>query len=263
MATVYRGTNRPEIKGVRKGLSFTYSLPVAVIYSSVPGDPFARSRELQKAHFLPSSTVHVATVNAHHSLEFPQLPYMTFREALRLLNYGFDGGISGDEAVKILNYLHNRLIEKAKGGPFKYQVLDEDDGEPLTEENLPLSFTSPITLLSEFRDSWAWDGNLDTAELLVADSYIFADAPAFQRSAVAQGYDSLIYPDVFESAEYATEDLIGQPVWDLEGVEEEQDIEGEFIPVHMTLRILDPNIVVETISYPTEEVLPEIGVEAA
>jgi hypothetical protein len=248
LETVYRGTQYKAIEGARKGLSFAYSLPVAIIWSARPGDIWGR-REPQ---FLPTSTIHIAQLEIKKPFVIEE-PFTSLGDVLRRLKY--PRGIADDDVRKIYNYLHNRIIGKVPGGDFSYVVLDEDGGEPRDEDEVPLSFRSPQSLISLARDDWDNDPGLDTADLLQVDTFIFADAPAFQRAAVAAGYDAMVYMDVFQGGEHAAPILLKQDVYDLEGVTEEQDIQGEYVPAHMTLRPLDLNIIVEVTSIPTVDVV--------
>jgi len=174
---------------------------------------------------------------------------------LQKLRYGYVGGIEEDEVRKIYNYLHNRLIGKAPGGEFMYKLLGEE-GERIDDYDIPLSLLSPETAISWVgREDWDMDPSIDTALRLEADTFIFADAPAVQRAALAQSYDAIIYPDVFQGGEVASETLFGCDVTDLAGIWEEDDLEDEYVPTHWTLRLIDPSIVVSQTSTPTYEIL--------
>lgn len=252
--TLYRGTQAPEVKGVREALSYTPSLPVAIIWSSHPGDEWGR----EGPHFLPGSTVHTAKLNTNKTLELSEYPHTTFESILKKLRYGKRGGIANDEAVKILTYLHHRLIGRAKGGEFKYIVLDAE-GEPEDPWDVPLSFATPITLISRLRDDFEYaDSSEEALELagrLEADTFIFADAPAVKRAALKMGYEVLWYPDVFEGGEYAVPKLLGMNVGDLQGVSMDYDIEDEEIPTHDTWRPLIADAIVTVESVRAQELL--------
>lgn len=248
MQTVYRGTQRAVIEGVRKGESFAYSLGVAIIWSARPGDVWAR-RETQ---FLDTSTVHTAIVAPRAPLVLSTNNHCTLADVLRRLDY--PNGISDEEVRKIYNYMHNRIIGKASGGEFKYLVVDEE-GNERDEDEVPFSFRNPQSMITLAREDWDFDPGFDTAELLIADTYIFADAPAVQRAALRLGYDVLTYPDVFDGGEAAARELLGCDVYRLDGITEEMDLNGRFVPQHLTLRLLDPAAVAGIASTPTAQLL--------
>jgi len=253
METVYRGTQRPTLEGVRKGASFAYSLPVAVIWSARPGDIWLNI----KTQFLSTSTVHTVQIDPHNPLKLSNKSYTYLGSVLRALGLtddDFADDATSSEVAKVYNYLHNRLIGKAKGGEFLYRVFDEE-GERRHEDEVPLSFRHPQSLITLARDDWDYEPSLDTADQLQADTYIFADAPAIQRIAIRRGYDALIYPDVFQGGKSASEELLGCPVDRLEGIEMDLDLEREEVPVHWTFRPLDERVIVEVMSTPTANVI--------
>lgn len=250
--TLYRGTQRPEIEGVRKGLSYTPSLPAAVIWSSMPPDAWGR----REPAFLPTSTIHEAQiVRGGKVLQLAEDSYVSFQRILLLFGYGRRNGISKDEAIKILLYMHNRVIGKARGGEFLYKLVDED-GEERDDRHLPLSFSSPMTLISEFKDEFEGDDTITGR--LAADVFIFSDAPAVQREAVRQGYDILSYRDVFQGAEGASEKLLGIPAEDLHGVETEYDLNRDRVCVHETYRPLTAGAIKVVGSILTKDLLKRV-----
>jgi hypothetical protein len=252
MQTVYRGTQRETLEGVRKGASFAYSLPVAIIWSARPGDIWHN----RKTQFLPTSTVHRAQIDARNPLELSDENYSTLGDVLRALQFGASDGITEDETRKIYNYLHNRIIGKASGGEFAYRVFDFD-GEERDEDEVPLSFTNPESMITLARDDWDFESTVETAERLVADTYIFADAPAVQRVAMRLGHDVLVYPDVFQAGEDAAQELLGCRVSQLDGVSTARDLKGKRVPVHGTLRLLDPTSIIEIGGVPTTSLLEQ------
>lgn len=260
MQAVYRGTQRREIKGARTGQSWAFSLPVAVIWSAVPGDPWAHSKEVRRAHFISTSTIHIGQADVRNALNLGGI-YTSLAEVLRKLEWGSPEGITDEEVLRVFNYMHNRLIGKAKGGEFVYQVLDEY-GDPRDESEIPLSFLMPMTLISEARDEW--DAAYDRAEAMelaarvVADTFIFADAPRVQMAAKRLGYDALTYHDVFQGGESAAEELLGRDVEDLEGIEQDYDLEDNWVPIHDTLRPLGDDVITDVVAVPTEEVLADM-----
>lgn len=171
-------------------------------------------------------------------------------EVLRLLRYGEDGGISHGEALKIYNYLINRESGKARGGEFRYEVLDED-GDP-TEEGLDLSGRSRLRDAKDSFDAWQ---DLDDADRLVADAYVFADAPAFVRAARALGYDGVVHDDPFEGGPPAAESLFGRRLEPRDGVGRRRDVSGAMVPCHTTWRAFSASSVVKVASAPTLELV--------
>lgn len=247
---LFRGTQSPELKGYHSAMSWTPSLPVAIVWSSMPPDVWSQ----RKAAFLPGSTVHIGELQTNKVLEISEYPAVTFGAILRKLKYGKPGGITMDEALRVLLYMHKRLIGKAKGGEFLYRILDED-GEEVEERDFPLSFTDPMTMISEFREDFESAGDIGFGDYLEADTYIFADAPAVQEVARRLGYEAMLYPDIFQGGSYVTEELIGLPANNLQGVLKDEDLEGEWVPVHDTYRPLVEGAIVEVESIPTAEVL--------
>ena len=230
------------MKGVSGSMSFSYSLPVAIIWSARPGDVWSD----RKTCFVEGSTVWTVRVAPKKTLNLGG-EHTTLREVVKKLSPMPDG-----EIRKILLYMHNRELGKAKGGEFIYKMFDED-GEELGDDEVPFSLRSPHTRLT-------WHGleELDSGygiPSLAADTFIFADAPAVRRAAKALGYDSIKYMDAFQGGESAAEELLGEDVWDLEGVGLDEDLEGDEIPIHETFRVLDPDIIVSVESEPTAEVL--------
>ena len=252
----YRGTQRKSIKGLKGALSFTPSLPVAVIWSAVPGDFWAR----RKPKFLSTSTVHEVQIDSQNQLKLVDSDYIgsnyvSLADVLRSLSYGEPEGISESEVRKIYQYLHNRLIGKARGGEFLYKLFNED-GEEVDDSDVPFSLRSPITPISYYGFyEWENEPTLETASRLLADTFIFADSPAVQRAAKALGYESIAYVDVFAGGEQASEDLLGCPVEDLTGVEMETDLENSEVPTHWTMRPLDTSIIQNVESLPTAQVV--------
>jgi transposase-like protein len=250
MSIYYRGTQLRSIRGARKTLSFTPSLPVAVVWSSHPGNFWHGI----KPHFLKTSTVHKAEINSEKQLTLPW-NHCSLSDVLKALNYQ-DGGISDEEVRKIYQYLHNRLIGKTKyAGDFSYRLYD-DEGEEVDDYEVPFSLRRPQTTISWYGiEQWDDDPCLETASRLWADTFIFVDAPAVQRAAKDQGYNSIAYIDVFAGGEPASEHLFGCPVWDLAGVDEDTDLEGDDVPVHWTVRPLDKRIIKILERVPAEEIV--------
>lgn len=255
---LYRGTQKPDAKGVRGAASYTPSLPVALIWSAVPGDMWAR----RPANFLPTSTIHFASLatDADKVLRLSDSNHESFSEVLGLLKYGEPSGIDQDGVLKILQYMHNRIIGKAKGGEFRYIVLDED-GYPQDESDLPLSFTNPMTLIGELKDAFEFDGRhflVSHANRLTADTFIFADAPAVQRAALKLGYQAISYPDLFVGGETAAKQLLDMEVEDLQGVQIQRDIDSDDVPTHETIRPLAKSSVEPIKAVRTLDLLKEI-----
>lgn len=250
---LYRGTQRQAIKGTKKVTSWTPSLPVAVIYSARPGDAWG-SRE---AAFLPTSTVHIGDLKPRAKVLnlCGGGNYCSFGAVLKELQYEKPDGISHAEAIKILTYMHNRLIGKVGGGDFTYRIEDEDGDE----REFPLSLRE--TPLSMWRDEFDWD--TDVVNELRADTYIFADAPAVRRAAIKLGFDAVQYDDVFSGGPSAAKELLGcDSIYQMEGVDKDWDLENEYVPLHTTIRPLHKDAIVNTESVSTESVLPEVVCEA-
>lgn len=249
---LYRGTQTPEVKGHLKSASYTPSLPAAIIYSARPG-PWGTDPE-----FLSTSTVHIARLETDKILELSPYADTSFQDILRLLRYEKKNGIDIDEAVKILQYMHNRILGRTQGGEFKYKVVD-DFGHELDPDDVPFSLTMPETLISQFKDDFELEQSIDEAETsLVADSFIFADAPAVGRAARKLGYEAIKYPDVFAGAEGVSEKLLGIPVDRLQGIREEEDIDYDPVPMHDTIRTLVEGAVVPVESIPTLKLLKRL-----
>jgi hypothetical protein len=253
---VYRGTQHRSVEGALKSLSFTDSLPVAVIWSAMPGDEWAN----RPTKFLESSTVHAYDIHPRSTLALGgDEPGMSLGDLLRTL--GYPNGISPEETRKIFIYLHKRLLGRTKGGGlFNYLYVDEE-GNEYTDDDLSFSLTDPETMLS--KALWDWDGEFEdeaivnVADKLYIDTFAFADTPAVQRAAIKLGYDSIAYVDAFVGGTDASKVLFGVPVKDLVGVRMEWDFVAgnRKIPTHLTLRVLDERIIKQRWSFPTKEVL--------
>jgi hypothetical protein len=243
---VYRGTTR-KIKGGRRGAhSYTPSLEIAAIWSARPeASSFSR-----RAVFLPTTTVHANDLDCRNLLDM-RGNHTNLSAVLQLLQYGKPNGITDEEVLRVFNYLQNRVTGKAKGGAFAYRIYDEDGDE--VEEDL---FSYPIANL---RDEFSWSPSLDVAEGLVADTFIFVDAPRFQLVAKRLGYDCVRYADAFAGAEWAAPELLGKPAEDVEGVTYEYDLEMSLIPTFMTYRPLSLRPIRVLWSRPTARVFGQRG----
>lgn len=258
---VYRGTQRADLGGVLKSGSWTYSLPVAMIWSARPGDVWASSAARRDPAFLPTSTIHIAETSARRTLTLSTTPHTSFSSILKLLQYGKRDGITEDEARRVLNYLHNRLVGRAKGiSEFGYRVTDED-GDLLDPQDVPLSFRNPETLISMLRDDWDEEPGLAMAERLQADAFVFADAPAVQKVAIRLGIEALIYVDVFEGGKYAAPILLGTPAEKLSGVKYGYDIEHKRVLDHETFRALTDSALSNVRSVPVSVLLEKAPAE--
>lgn len=248
---LYRGTQREAIGGVRPTLSFTSSLGVALIWSAVPPDPFSSSRDSRVAHFVPASSVHAVHLAMRRPLAWEGLT-MSLYDVLVSLRYGEPDGITVEEVGKVYNYLHNRITGKAKGGEFRYEVVDED-GEPVEDES-GLDFSGRTRILDE-KDLFMGSEDLEDAGRLQADAFIFADAPAVVKAATRLGFDGIIHADVFAGGTGAAPTLLGLDVEELDGVEEDRDIDGEWVPSHRTWRPFSADQVVNVARLPSAEAL--------
>ena len=235
----YRGMQNPAHKGLRGVPSYTTSLDVALIWSARPGDIWAR----RGAQLLSTSTVRAVDLHFSRLLELgdDQYPYIEFQEVLQKLQFGQPNGLTHEEALRILQYLHNRVIGKARGGEFQYLYFDEDGNEPMDDDEVPFSLRNPQTLISWQVMSDFDDGYMtphEAAKRLLADAFIFADSPAFQKVARRLGYDGVMYADAFSGCDNAAEAVLGKDCHDVEGVWQETDLEDDYIWLHTTYRPL-------------------------
>ena len=238
---MYRGTHGTDPNATQlKTPSFTPCLDAATIYSAIPGDEWGR----RAPSFLETSTVHAAFIDASPVLRLGgNEPQANLGDVLRDLKFGQPEGISRDEVVRIYNYLHNRALGRTPGGAFKYQVFD-DEGTLLDLEDddvVPFSISRPQTIFSVFRESFDFSRDneiLVEASGLVADAFVFADTPAVVRAAQRLGFRGISYMDVFEGAEAAAPVLLLCEAEDIDCIEELQDLEGDLVLCHETLRPL-------------------------
>lgn len=260
----YRGTQRRDLGGVRGAQSWTDAIAVALIWSAVPGDPWASSRERRDAHFIETSTVHAAHLALHHPLVIRET-YMDVADVMRALHYGEPNGITADEVRRVFNYLHNRIYGKAPGGEFSYVVVDED-GEPLDEHDEPFSLTGTASHILDLRDEatqYGWDDevvgiDIKVAERLAADAYVFFDSKTVQAVARRLGFDGFVYPDLFQGCESAARDLFGLECDDIEGVDDARDVKHETVFTHRTYRPLTEESVVPMWDAPSLMLLPDV-----
>lgn len=193
-----------------------------------------------KATFKPGlSTVQAVKLQASPVLIITESLSCSMGDVFRALDYGKPNGLSFEEATRIFNYLHNRLIGKTKGGSFDYAVVDTE-GEEMSEDDVPFSLTSPETLISMIRNDFVdSDGDIDFADCVSADTFIFADAPSFQKAAMRLGYRSTLYHDVFQGGKSASQDLFGVPVERLDNIFMDYDLNMKRVPSHLSLRPLE------------------------
>lgn len=251
---LYRGTQtqNPE-RSVRGSQSYTDSLPIAIIWSARPGDSWHGI----PTQLLKTSTVHAADLDCKKVLDLREFgTYASLGTVLKKLKYGTDEGPSIEEASKVYFYLHNRLTGRAKGGDFKYKVFDED-GDEMTDADVPFSFRNPETPIRwHGYPEFEYEPSIATASRLIADTFVFADAPAIQRAAITQGYDCIAYEDVFAGGESASEAVLGVDLEEaVEGVDYSEDIEGDYVPMHVTFRPLRPELIKPVWSKRSEVVL--------
>jgi len=252
---LYRGTQQLDPGGARRSPSYTPSLGAAIIWSAKPGDVWSQT----KATVLPTSTIHVDRLITDKILTLSTESFESFLQILRDLKYGKRRGITDDEALRVLNYLHNQIIGRAKGGQFLYHV------HGIREEDVPFSLVMPMSAVSELRDEM--DMGLEAedfmaeADRLEADTFIFADAPAVQKVALRLGYKVLHYPDLFAGGEFAAPEVLGVKAEELKGVRfglgfKDGETKYGKVLLHDTYRILDHSAIetVETVA--TENLLP-------
>jgi hypothetical protein len=242
---LYRGTQTPNYKRTVRGvLSYTSQLPVAVIYSAVPGAGIFSSGP-EDAHFVKGSTVTALEFSFKNILDLrdntESWNHCSVADVIDMLDYG-RGGIAFEEVLKIYNYLHKRYVGKAKGGGFSFKLYDENLETELDERDFvslaDLTFRRDSAILHPAKEDFELEPTLEQAARLVADSFIFADSPAVCRAAIALGYDAIVYDDVCNGCPGAAKDLFGITELESIGIDEEWDIEMEDVPVHETYRPL-------------------------
>lgn len=263
----FRGTVTKEQEKTALGgaPSWTPCLGAAIVWAAVPPNVWSSSKEAQSARFAEGSTVTAAKISAAKVLDLGG-PDQSLGEVLRALSFEKDDGITTDEAMRIFNYMHNRLIGKARGGEFKYRVFDAD-GEAMDPQEVPLSFSMPETLISMTRDDFdlARPDTLPTtpaqakrarvaarlaeADRVSADAFIFADTPTVQKVARRLGFDAIVYLDAFGGGPGALRDLMGIDPEQVDCLTEEDDPFSDddwrqnTLWLHETLRPLSDDIV--------------------
>lgn len=231
-------------------MSLTDCLEVALVWSSVPPD-WRRT-----ALFVPGSSVAAFEGDIDPCLDLGQgSSWMTLGDVLKTLRFGEEAGITEEEVERIFNYCHNRITGKAKGGPFNY-IFEDEDGNILDPDDLPLSFISQATLFSEAREDFPFASDpMEFADRIKADTFIFADAPAVQRVATRLGYVALRYTDVFEAGPRAAKDLWGGELKKSKCMSETFDLNDELMPSHKTLRPLKEGLLRYLWSKPASDVI--------
>lgn len=254
----FRGTQTADVERTARLVpSFTPCLGAALIWSARPGDIWAPDWQ---PRFLAGSTVTAARLDGTPGLRLgtEHSVYTSLGDVLRVLRFGKRDGIAVDEALRIYNYLHNRITGKANGGEFQYEVVDQE-GEAQDENDVPLSFSNPQTLVSQARDDFEFDPTLDEASRLTADTYIFADAPAVQRAAAALGFRSIEYLDVFAGGPQAARHLLSMEIDDIDCIESAVDLKGDEVSAHWTVRPLAGAAVTIEWSRPATEIAKELS----
>jgi FKBP-type peptidyl-prolyl cis-trans isomerase 2 len=233
MELVYRGAQTSDMERSRLGtLSFTPCLGAAIIWSSNPGGSVFSS-SYKGPHFVDGSTVWAVNITSPRPLVLGggQI-FSSLQQLLEDLGQNEPNGITDDELDKLLLHLHKRATGRLKMVQFEYRMLDED-GEVLDEtEELGLSFRNPQTFFSACRD-----GMYDDYSLLEVDTFAFADSKLVQQIAERLGYTSLDYLDTFGGAS-ASEKLMGIEPLDIDCIEEVDDLDGDNIYAHETIRPL-------------------------
>lgn len=209
--------------------SYTPLASVAAIYSMRPGDAWGE-REPSLAQ---TSTVQPAFIRVRKPIRVHELS-TTFGDILRALRYGEPNGITDDEVLKMLNYLHNREVGEASGGDLLYKVFDENEEEVEADWG---DLLHGRTKIQNLRDDIEMDpdSTLDLADRLHAETYAFFDAPAAKRAAERLGYDAFVHTDPFRPGR-ASEILFDKEGEDLTGVGDEWNLEGEEVPIIDTIR---------------------------
>ena len=260
MKTYFRGTltAAQEQTALGGAPSWTPCLGAAVVWSAKPPDLWSSVPGYDRARFVVGSTVTAAKVSAANVLNLGGLD-QSLGDVLRSLSFEEGGGITRDEAMRIFNYLHSRLIGKARGGEFKFRVFD-GDGEAMDPQDVPLSFSAPQTLISMARDDfeYAIPGDaLAEADRVLADTFIFADAPIVQKVARRLGFDAIVYLDAFGGGPGALRDLMGITPEQVCCLTEEDDPFSDDLDAvwaHETLRPLSEEIVKVEWSEPAPKV---------
>lgn len=255
----FRGTQHAETGTTVRGvLSYTPCLGAAIVWSAQPGGMWGES----PAHFVAGSTVVAATIEAKKRLELGGgFLDESLVNVLQKLDYGKKDGISEEEVKRVFNYMHNRLIGKAKGSTFNYNVFDEG-GDPRDKAEVPFSLSFPQSLISMARDEFEYadgDERKDIAASVVADAFVFADAPAVQKAAARLGYDAIVYLDVFQGAEPALRDVMGIAPDDVDCLQEvndpfDDDGGGGYVWAHETIRPLAGAVVTQQWAEPGPKV---------
>lgn len=221
MKTYFRGTLTADTSKTALGgaPSWTPCLGAAIVWSASAASVWSTDKSFRRARFEEGSTVTAARISAAKVLDLGG-PDQSIGEVLRALSFEDGDGITTDEALRIFNYMHNRLIGKARGGEFKYRVFDEN-GEPLDVADVPLFFSRPETLISMAREDF--DGDLSVADRVTADVFIFADTPIVQKVARRLGFEAIVYLDVFGGGPGALHDLMGLKPEHVDCLTEEDD----------------------------------------
>lgn len=198
--------------------SYTPLATAAAIYSTHPGSEFG-----EKPSMFETSTVQPAFIRAGKPLKIPYTA-TTFGDVLRKLRYGEPNGITDDEVLRVLAYLHNRIVGatgEVFSGDFSYKIVDEDGEEVEADWGDLLHGRTQILNLRDEIESWP-DETLEKADTLQAPTYVFADSPTVKKVAERLGYDAFVYSDLFGPGEMS-QMLFNKAGEDLEGVEQEDD----------------------------------------
>lgn len=250
---LYRGSQRLDDRTVRGVPSYTPSIDVALVWSAVPGDAWSR----RPPSFLPTSNVQAVDMEIARPLVLDEHgSHVSLSQVLDRLRHGEPGGITDEEVSRLLRWMHRRAIGVVPGGDFRYIVRDEE-GEPIDPDDVEFSLVDPQTLLSQAQQDWEYGDR--TVPAVEADAYVFADAPTVQKVAGRLGFDAIVYRDVFQGGKSASPALLGVDVLDLDGVEEELDLDLEYVPTHLTVRPLAGAVVREVWRKPSAEVLSQMS----
>lgn len=278
---LYRGTQRKTLKGIQKTTSWTPALPVALVYAARPiTGPLGYMRG---AELLPTSTIHVGEMSGRTKVldlcayntsayETPSVKrtysHCSLWDVMKKLRYGKKNGITHDEVMSALQYMHNRLVGRVPGGRFSYVYFDEY-GEPTDDEEVPLSLLSPESLISwivmEDIDMHYDDDEAmaDVAGRFVVDAFMYADSFAIREAARRLGYKAIRYDDVFQGGPMAVESLLGCDIEDVEGIKTgyeifAEDLDEEELPAHVTVRPLKPGVIKTVEKIPAAKVQAEL-----
>lgn len=255
--TFYRGTKEREDRTKLAAKSWTPSIDVAAVYSSaISGDGYVNNFK-----FVPGSTIHAAEISAARTLDYITYGHQCdFPSLISALGYKLQGGMTEEEARKVLRFLHKRMLGLLKGYPeFAAEAWgsseERDDEEPL---HVGIDFRSQPTCISEYEGLWGGDRQYDGGPIMALDVFAFVDCPTVIEVCERLGIQAVLYADAFDAGRSASKKLFGLSGDDPEellGVEEKyNEIDFERTWVNETIRPLSGASVRPLWTRPTSEV---------